>query len=81
MTDSYLLDASEGPLAGVDLSGVWTEALRRAPWVVRYSVSLLMVGIAVSLGFWLKVTSPNLTLIFVLPVVIAATTLGWALSD
>lgn len=82
MTDSYLLDTSGGPFAGVDLSGAWTDALRRAPWVVRYTASLLMVGVAVGLGFWLKplVTPPNLTLIFVLPVVIAATTLGWGPS-
>ena len=79
MTDSYLLDASAGPLAGEDLNDGWTDALRRAPWVVRYGVALLMVGVAVGLGFGLKplVTTPNLTLIFVLPVVVAATTFGW----
>jgi two-component system sensor histidine kinase KdpD len=79
MTDSYPLDGAIGPLGGLDLEDAWSEALRRAPIGVRYGVSLLMVGVAVVLGFAVEplVSPANLTLIFVLPVVIAATMFGW----
>jgi K+-sensing histidine kinase KdpD len=82
MTDSFLLDASVEPLAGGDFNDAWSEALRRAPAVVRYGAALLLVGVAVAVGFALKslVTPANLTLIFVLPVVIAATSFGWGPS-
>lgn len=82
MTDLFLLDTGVQPLAGGDFSEAWAEALRRAPALVRYGASLLLVGVAVAFGFALKplVTPANVTLIFVLPVVIAATSFGWGPS-
>jgi hypothetical protein len=64
MTDSFLLDVSPGQPSDLDLDGAWTEALRRAPLVVRYVLSLLMVGIAVALCFALRklMTPANMTL-------------------
>jgi K+-sensing histidine kinase KdpD len=46
---------------------------------VGYAAALAMVAIATLLAFIVKqlITAPNLTLIFVLPVVVTATTFGW----
>jgi two-component system sensor histidine kinase KdpD len=50
--------------------------------VARYSVSLLLVALATALAFIVDhvISAPNLTLIFVLPVVAAATLFGWGPS-
>lgn len=52
------------------------------PVSLGYGVSLLLVALATLLAFAANqvIAAPNLTLIFVLPVVIAATTLGWGQS-
>ena len=49
------------------------------PLVARYGAALLLVALATLLAFVVDhvIAAPNLTLIFVLPVVIAATALGW----
>jgi len=54
-------------------------ASRRLPHWARYGLSLLMVAGAVllALGFEQQVRPPNLSLVFVLPVVIAAVSFGW----
>ncbi len=50
--------------------------------VARYAVSLLLVAVATALAFIVDhvISAPNLTLIFVLPVVAAATLFGWGPS-
>lgn len=54
----------------------------RLPQWTQYAASLLFVAIATVLAFVVDhlIAAPNLTLIFVLPVVIAATVFGWGPS-
>jgi two-component system sensor histidine kinase KdpD len=81
MSGSFL-DAGLQPFAPADFGDAWTEALRRTPTPLRYAASLVLVAAAVGVGYALErlVTPANLTLIFVLPVVIAATAFGWGPS-
>ena len=76
MTGSYVEGAERWPLASVDLDEAW--GLRAAPLAVRYGLPLVMVAITVVFGLGLERLVPpaNLALIFVLPVVVAATTFG-----
>lgn len=57
-------------------SSLWAPSARL---LVGYAAALAMVVIATFLAFIVKqlIATPNLTLIFVLPVVVAATTFGW----
>jgi two-component system sensor histidine kinase KdpD len=82
MSDSSLLDAGVEPFAIGDISTAWAEALRTSPWFVQYAASLILVALAVAAGFGLERAIPpaNLTLVFVLPVVVAATIFGWGPS-
>ena len=52
--------------------------LFRAPFAVRYIAALLMIVFAtvIAIGIDMKMTIPNLSLIFVIPVVVAAVTFG-----
>jgi K+-sensing histidine kinase KdpD len=56
--------------------------LRQLPVLAQYGVSLLLVAVATFVAFVADhvVAAPSLTLIFVVPVVIAATSLGWGPS-
>ncbi|MFI4935131.1 MAG: DUF4118 domain-containing protein [Caulobacterales bacterium] len=58
------------------------DASDRTPLAAQYGASLLLVAAATVLAFAVEplISAPNLTLIFVLPVVIAATALGWGPS-
>jgi two-component system sensor histidine kinase KdpD len=49
------------------------------PVAAHYGLALILVGVAALLAFVVEhlIAAPNLTLIFVLPVVIAATAFGW----
>lgn len=60
----------------------FSDELMRAPLLARYGLSLLFVAIAVVLAVVVEhlIAPPNLSLIFVLPVVAAATLLGWGPS-
>lgn len=53
--------------------------LGRLSQPAQYGLSLVMVGLAALLAFVVEhlIAAPNLTLIFVLPVVVAATAFGW----
>jgi len=55
------------------------EAPIRVPLTLQYLLSLVLVALAVLLATVVDhlISAPNLTLIFVLPVVIAATSFGW----
>ncbi|MBS7702650.1 DUF4118 domain-containing protein [Chelatococcus asaccharovorans] len=55
---------------------------RRLPALAQYGVALLLVAVATFFAFIADrvVTAPTLTLIFVIPVVVAATSLGWGPS-
>ncbi|THD83250.1 MAG: DUF4118 domain-containing protein [Phenylobacterium sp.] len=59
--------------------GQVAEDAPRAPSAVGYAASLLLVGLATVLAFVVQhlIAAPNLTLIYVLPVVVAATFFGW----
>src|SRR5262245_25833236 len=52
--------------------------LFRAPFVLRYLAALMMTALAtaVAVGLDSSVTIPNLSLVFVIPVVVAAVTFG-----
>ena len=52
--------------------------LFKAPFVVRYLAALMMTALAtaVAVGLDNSVTIPNLSLVFVIPVVVAAFTFG-----
>ncbi|MGZ3377243.1 MAG: DUF4118 domain-containing protein [Phenylobacterium sp.] len=84
MSDSVA--ANDGVVAPISASNDngsgFTDDLTRAPLWARYALSLLFVAIAVVLTFVVEhvVALPNLSLIFVLPVVAAATLLGWGPS-
>jgi K+-sensing histidine kinase KdpD len=71
------ISASDG-----DADGGFADELTRAPLLVRYGLSLVFVVLAVVLAFVVEhlIAPPNLSLIFVLPVVAAATLLGWGPS-
>jgi K+-sensing histidine kinase KdpD len=57
----------------------WADEAARAPLAGRYALSLVLVALATLLGFVVapQVAAPNVTLIFVLPVVVAASAFGW----
>jgi K+-sensing histidine kinase KdpD len=68
----------------IPVSGAGSEAGAGAltnplPMAAQYSLSLVFVALAAALAFVVEhlVAAPNLTLIFVLPVVVAATAFGW----
>jgi K+-sensing histidine kinase KdpD len=78
MTGSYVEGADRKPLANADLFRAWAEALSCVPATVRYGLPLVMDALMVVFGLGLARLVPpaNLALIFVLPVVIAATAFG-----
>ena len=65
--------------AGVRLGETWADEAARLPAWARYGLSLVLVALATLLGFIVapQVAAPNVTLIFVLPVVVAASAFGW----
>jgi two-component system sensor histidine kinase KdpD len=69
------------PFAGTTDSAAWSPP-RPSPAAVPYLISLLLVGAAVLAAFVVDqvASAPNLTLIFVLPVVIAGLAFGWGPS-
>ncbi|MDB5446456.1 MAG: hypothetical protein JWQ97_1773 [Phenylobacterium sp.] len=71
-------DASMGASAP-DRPESWAESSGRLPLAAQYATALLLVGAATLLAFVVKelIAAPNLTLIYVLPVVAAATAFGW----
>lgn len=77
MSNSALI-APAGRSSGL-APAAWSSDI---PLSARYAVTLLLVGAAVLLAFVVEnlIAAPNLTLVFVLPVVIAATAFGWAPS-
>jgi K+-sensing histidine kinase KdpD len=72
--------------SGASLPAPATGSAQRAdaiasplPLAAQYGLALVFVGLAAALAFVVEhlVAAPNLTLIFVLPVVVAATAFGW----
>jgi K+-sensing histidine kinase KdpD len=61
-----------------DLEPSQALQLNRSPIVVRYLAAVIMTALAtsVAVGLDTKVTIPNLSLIFVIPVVVASVTFG-----
>lgn len=78
MTDSFAEDVFAPTRLG-DTSGAVAAA---PPLAARYGLSLLLVAVATVLAFVVQhlIAAPNLTLVYVLPVVLAATFLGWGPS-
>ncbi len=68
--------------AGVGRQEARDEAARRLPRAAQYGASLLFVAIATAFALIMErvISAPNLTLIFVLPVIASATSFGWGPS-
>jgi two-component system sensor histidine kinase KdpD len=64
---------------GAGLQETRSEAMAPLPRAAQYAASLLFVALATGFGFMVEglIAAPNLTLIFVLPVIAAATSFGW----
>jgi K+-sensing histidine kinase KdpD len=79
MTDS-IVDMPTAPGAAAPPIGLDDGA--RMPVAARYALALLFVALATVLAFVVEnlIAAPNLSLIYVLPVVIAATAFGWGPS-
>ena len=76
-------DAGRSETARVDdLEPAQALQLNRAPIVVRYLAAVIMTALAtiVAIGLDSTVTIPNLSLIFVIPVVVASVTVGFGPS-
>jgi K+-sensing histidine kinase KdpD len=74
------LTGESDPVApGARLPSAPSGGARRTPPAAQYAASLLFVAVATVLAFVVEqlIAAPNLTLLFVLPVVIAATSFGW----
>ncbi|HEX5264731.1 MAG TPA: DUF4118 domain-containing protein [Phenylobacterium sp.] len=83
MSQSFVeQDAPLGASMGQAFSGATTAEPPPLPLAGRYALSLLLVVLATVLAFVMRtmVATPSLTLLYVLPVVIAAVTLGWGPS-
>ena len=65
--------------AAIPEGGIYRPALGRLPLAAQYTLSLVFVALATVLAFVVEnlIAAPNLTLIFVLPVVVCATAFGW----
>jgi K+-sensing histidine kinase KdpD len=76
-TQSSLLDRPV--LASGQGHETWADEAARLPVAARYGVTLALVALATLLGFVFspQVAAPSVALIFVLPVVVAATAFGW----
>jgi two-component system sensor histidine kinase KdpD len=75
MSDSAIVESLPSPNG----SGPAESRGGRLPLAAQYGLSILLVGLAALLAFVVQhlIAAPNLTLIFVLPVVVAATAFGW----
>jgi len=82
MTDT----ADDGPTSATASPGaandIRPDGARRPPALAQYGAALALVAVATLAAFVADhlVAAPSLTLIFVIPVVIAATSLGWGPS-
>lgn len=67
------------PVSGEPPANPSLDSLERLPPALGYAASLVMVGLAVVIAYVVRQTvqAPNLSLVFVLPVVIAAVSFGW----
>ena len=74
----FPVSVSQGP----GENGKAAAEATRLPLAMQYGLAVVFVALAVVLAFVVEhlISAPNLTLIFVLPVVIAATSFGWGPS-
>jgi two-component system sensor histidine kinase KdpD len=75
-----MADSADEPWSSGPPMSAKTDEARPLPIYAKYAAGLLLVAAATLLAFIanrLGVVAPALTLIFVLPVVVAATVLGW----
>jgi two-component system sensor histidine kinase KdpD len=79
MSDSVTLAPSG---AGARLQRPSAASSSQAPMWARYALSALFVGLATVLAFVVEhlIAAPNLTLVYVLPVIAAAALFGWGPS-
>ncbi len=82
MSEPWAEGAAPVEASANTLQGDWYGDLGRMPLVAKYAASLVLVALAAILAFVVAhlIAAPNLALIFVLPVVIAAVSFGWGPS-
>lgn len=78
MSDSF----EEDPFAIARIRDPRPSTPPSLPLIVQYSLALAFVALATGLAFLVQhlISAPNVTLIYVLPVIIAATLFGWGPS-
>jgi K+-sensing histidine kinase KdpD len=78
MSDSF----AEDPFGPGSVGDPQPAARRPLTLIAQYGLALLFVALATALAFVVQhlISAPNLTLIYVLPVIIAATLFGWGPS-
>jgi K+-sensing histidine kinase KdpD len=78
MSDSY----EEDPFAPARIRDPRPAALPSLPLIAQYGLALVFVALATGLSFLVQhlISAPNVTLIYVLPVIISAALFGWGPS-
>src|SRR5215471_14953298 len=78
MSDSF----EEDPFAPARIRDPRPAAPPSLPQIAQYGLALVFVALATGLAFLVQhlISAPNVTLIYVLPVIISATLFGWGPS-
>ena len=78
MSDSF----EEDPFAPVRIRDPRPDTPPSLPLIAQYGLALVFVALATGLAFLVQhlISAPNVTLIYVLPVIISATLFGWGPS-
>ena len=78
MSDSF----EEDPFAPARIRDPRPAAPPSLPLIAQYGLALVFVAVATGLAFLVQhlISAPNVTLIYVLPVIISATLFGWGPS-
>src|SRR5262249_8427481 len=78
MSDSF----EEDPFAPARISDPRPAVSPSLPLIAQYGLALVFVALATGLAFLVQhlISAPNVTLIYVLPVIISATLFGWGPS-
>jgi K+-sensing histidine kinase KdpD len=79
MSESWTHPVGPAPLAGARRDLDWNAVGRESPAMAQYALALALVVPAAVVAFVVEhlIAAPNLSLIFVLPVIVAASAFGW----
>ena len=78
MSDAF----EEDPFAPAPIRDPRPATPPSLPLIAQYGLALVFVALATGLASWVQhlISAPNVTLIYVLPVIISATLFGWGPS-